>query len=62
MCDVAEIRDGMRIIDVGCGFGGTIASLNERFSELELVGVNIDSRQLERATDMVQLRRLGKGA
>ena len=49
ICDAAGIREGMRIIDVGCGFGGTLASLNERFSELQLVGVNIDSRQLNRA-------------
>ena len=56
ICDAAGIREGMRIIDVGCGFGGTLASLNERFSELQLVGVNIDSRQLERAADMVRPR------
>ena len=53
VCDAAEIRDGMRIIDVGCGFGGTLASLNERFSGLQLVGVNIDARQLERAAELV---------
>jgi cyclopropane fatty-acyl-phospholipid synthase-like methyltransferase len=56
ICDAAEIRDGMRIIDIGCGFGGTLASLNERFSELQLVGVNIDSRQLDRAARMVRPR------
>jgi cyclopropane fatty-acyl-phospholipid synthase-like methyltransferase len=36
-------------VDVGCGFGGTIASLNEHFSDLQLTGVNIDLRQLDRA-------------
>lgn len=56
VCDAAEIADGMRILDVGCGFGGTIASLNERFSDLELVGVNIDPRQLARATALVKPR------
>ena len=45
----ANVADGQQILDVGCGFGGTIASLNENFSELGLVGVNIDERQLERA-------------
>lgn len=44
----------MRIVDVGCGFGGTMASLNERFSDLELVGVNLDARQLERAAELVK--------
>ena len=54
VCDAAKIQDGMRVLDVGCGFGGTIASLNERFAELKLVGVNIDARQLERAHERVQ--------
>jgi cyclopropane fatty-acyl-phospholipid synthase-like methyltransferase len=44
----------MRVLDVGCGIGGTIASLNERFSGLDLVGVNIDARQLERAARTVR--------
>lgn len=53
ICDFANIKDGMKILDVGCGFGGTIASLNERFSNLQLVGINIDNRQLERARKLV---------
>lgn len=47
VCDAAHIKDNMRILDVGCGFGGTIASLNNRFTGLDLVGLNIDARQLE---------------
>jgi len=54
VCDVAQIKDGLRILDVGCGFGGTLASLNERFANLEMVGVNIDARQLERARKTIQ--------
>jgi cyclopropane fatty-acyl-phospholipid synthase-like methyltransferase len=49
VCDAAHIADGMRILDVGCGFGGTIASLNEGFHNLDMTGVNIDPRQLARA-------------
>lgn len=56
VCDAAEIRDGMRVLDVGCGFGGTIASLNECYSDLDLVGLNIDERQLARAAATVQPR------
>ena len=44
----AGIADGQHILDVGCGFGGTVASLNENFSRVHLLGVNIDERQLER--------------
>lgn len=53
ICDSAGIKEGMRILDVGCGFGGTIASLNERFSKIELVGLNIDERQLQIAREKV---------
>lgn len=49
----ASIQNGMRVLDVGCGFGGTIASLNERRRNLQLTGVNIDARQLERAENLV---------
>lgn len=54
VCDRAAIRDGLSILDVGCGFGGTLASLNERYSRLALVGVNIDPRQLARAAQQVR--------
>lgn len=45
----AEIGPGRRVLDVGCGFGGTLDLLNRRYSRLELVGLNIDLRQLTRA-------------
>jgi ubiquinone/menaquinone biosynthesis C-methylase UbiE len=54
--DAAQIADGQRILDVGCGFGGTVASLNENFTGLNLAGVNIDERQLERAQQKVHAR------
>ncbi len=53
LCKLAGIAEGQRVLDVGCGFGGTIASLNERFNRLQLVGLNIDSRQLDRARQLV---------
>jgi SAM-dependent methyltransferase len=57
MCEAAGAKDGLRILDVGCGFGGTIAHLNERVSGCDLVGLNIDARQLERARQTVQAAR-----
>ncbi len=56
LCDLASISNGMCVVDVGCGFGGTLASLNERFTDLRLIGVNIDARQLERASLLVKPR------
>jgi ubiquinone/menaquinone biosynthesis C-methylase UbiE len=49
----AQTHSGQRILDVGCGFGGTLLDLNHRFSSLDLCGLNIDSRQLERAKTLL---------
>jgi len=53
VCDGAKLKDAMRILDVGCGVGGTVASLNERFKDVSLVGVNIDPQQLGWAKENV---------
>jgi SAM-dependent methyltransferase len=45
----AGIGDGERVLDVGCGFGGTLASIDAHRSGVALTGVNIDHRQLLRA-------------
>lgn len=45
----ADVGNDMNILDVGCGFGGTIASLNENFQDVTLTGLNIDPRQLAQA-------------
>ena len=56
VCSAAGVSNGMRILDVGCGFGGTIAYLNERLTDCSLVGVNIDERQIARAKERVAAR------
>lgn len=53
LCDMAEVKSGCTVLDVGCGFGGTVQSLNHRFPELALIGLNIDHRQLVRANKLV---------
>lgn len=57
LCDIAAVGDGDHVLDAGCGLGGTIASLNERFRDLTLVGLNIDPRQVARASESVRPRR-----
>ena len=52
----APLRDGIRILDVGCGFGGTIQMLNELVKDSHLIGVNIEERQLARARERVQAK------
>jgi SAM-dependent methyltransferase len=56
LCKAGRVANGARILDVGCGFGGTIAHLNDRLSGCRLVGLNIDERQLARARKLVSAR------
>ena len=42
----AEVQNGQRVLDVGCGFGGTLLDLDRRFAGMDLWGLNIDERQL----------------
>lgn len=46
----AAIKPGSRVLDVGSGMGGTINYLNKNYSNCELVGVNIDERQIAYST------------
>jgi ubiquinone/menaquinone biosynthesis C-methylase UbiE len=56
MIEAGRVRNGHRVLDVGCGFGGLVATLDERHAGMELVGLNIDPRQLERAKRIVKPR------
>ena len=47
MIKLARIEDGQSVLDVGCGFGGTLAAVNEGWRDMQLVGLNIDRRQLD---------------
>jgi cyclopropane fatty-acyl-phospholipid synthase-like methyltransferase len=44
--DLAGFANGQHVLDVGCGFGGTLAALNARWNRMTLVGLNLDDRQL----------------
>ena len=43
----ARVGDAGRVLDVGCGFGGTLDHLRARSPRCRLVGLNIDERQLQ---------------
>ena len=44
--DAAGLSDGMTLLDVGCGLGGTVAMAQARVRDARIVSVNIDPRQL----------------
>ena len=50
---MTDIKDGMKILDTGCGFGGTLGLLNKSYSKMDLHGLNVDARQVERARTKV---------
>jgi SAM-dependent methyltransferase len=51
----ADLADGQAVLDVGCGFGGTLASIAAHRGRrgMVLAGVNIDGRQLRYARGAV---------
>ena len=53
VCGAAAVADRDAVLDAGCGFGGTVDSLNGLLSGVDLVGLTIDSRQLQRASSRV---------
>jgi len=52
----AGVQSGQKVLDAGCGFGGTLASMNENLSPIDLNGLNIDPRQIERAKRKIEVR------
>ena len=54
VCLAGHVKNNLSILDVGCGFGGTVAHINENYQGMNLVGVNLDERQLVRAREKVQ--------
>jgi ubiquinone/menaquinone biosynthesis C-methylase UbiE len=50
---IADLKNHQAVLDAGCGFGGTLAGIQTRWKEMNLVGINIDPRQLEIARQQV---------
>lgn len=44
---IIGVANGNTIADIGCGFGGTIAHIDSQFSNMRLIGINIDQRQID---------------
>ncbi|WP_102145024.1 class I SAM-dependent methyltransferase [Mycobacterium hubeiense] len=49
-----KVADGQKLLDAGCGFGGTIQQINATHSNMDLTGLNIDARQLAAAEAQIK--------
>ena len=54
VCEAAQIAPQQRVLDIGCGVGTVVGSLNRQHQPIELLGLNIDLRQLRVAQAGVQ--------
>lgn len=48
-----EVADGTRVLDVGCGFGGTLDYVGDRNKDCRLIGINVDERQLQQGRGLL---------
>ena len=46
LIELADLRGGLSVLDVGCGLGGTLESAG-KWPDMHLAGINIDRRQLD---------------
>jgi cyclopropane-fatty-acyl-phospholipid synthase len=51
--DKLGLRDGMRLLDIGCGWGGLLIRAAERFPGVEAVGITLAERQVEEARERI---------
>ena len=49
LLEAADLEDGQSVLDAGCGFGGTLASVCASRRGMSTAGLNIDARQLSYA-------------
>lgn len=51
--DKLQVRDGMRLLDIGCGWGGLLIRAAERFPALTGVGITLAERQHALANERI---------
>jgi cyclopropane-fatty-acyl-phospholipid synthase len=51
VCRKLDLQPGMRVLDIGCGWGGTAKFIAERF-DVEVVGITVSGRQAAYAKEL----------
>lgn len=49
LLDAADLRAGLRVLDIGCGTGNLVVAVRRRCPDVEVVGLDPDARALDRA-------------
>jgi tocopherol O-methyltransferase len=58
MADRVGIKDGMRVLDTGCGEGGSVAWLAAHF-DMEVTGITLSKKQCETGNALLASKNLG---
>ena len=56
MLDFSQTKEPKKILDVGCGIGGTSRTLAKKFPEAQVTGITISQEQRKRATALAKER------
>ncbi len=51
ICDLAEFKDGQKVLDAGCGVGGSIFYIKKKFN-VDIEGITISKKQIEKANEL----------
>jgi ubiquinone/menaquinone biosynthesis C-methylase UbiE len=57
VAETAQIAPGDRVLDAGCGIGGSSFWLTENFADLSVTGININEMQISIANEHLQQQR-----
>jgi cyclopropane-fatty-acyl-phospholipid synthase len=57
--DKLQLRDGMRLLDIGCGWGGLLVRAAERFPRLEAIGITLAKNQHRLANERIAATGIG---
>ncbi len=58
VCERAEVHDGQRILELGCGWGSLALWLSERYPRCQIIGVSNSSSQKDFIDSMIEQRQL----
>lgn len=53
ICDLVQFKDGQKVLDAGCGVGGSIFYIKKRFN-VDIEGITISEKQIGKANELKQ--------